>query len=69
MELEVTGINCGHCESAVRAAVERAAPGVAVQIDRPAGRVSVTVPAGVAADAGALAAAIRDAGFGASPVG
>lgn len=63
MELQVSGMSCGHCEAAVRSAVEGAAPGVAVQIDRPAGKVSVTVPAGVAADAGTVAEAIRAAGF------
>ena len=65
MEFHVTEMRCGHCESAVRAAVARVAPGAEVLIDRPAARVAVTG----AEDAEAIAAAIRDEGFEARALG
>lgn len=62
MELTVTGMTCSHCEAAVRRAVQSVAPQAGVDIDRAAGRVAITG----AADAGAVARAIRAEGYGVS---
>lgn len=59
MVLEVRGMNCGHCVSAITSAVS-ALPGVAgVDVDLGGGTVSV---AGTP-DAVQVAAAIEDAGY------
>lgn len=53
----VPDMTCGHCAATVRGALEKALPGVAVEIDVPAARVSV------AGDAVKAEAAIREAGY------
>jgi copper chaperone CopZ len=59
MVLEVRGMNCGHCVSAITSAVS-ALPGVAgVDVDLGAGTVRV----GGTPDAVQVAAAIEDAGY------
>lgn len=63
MEFQVGGMTCGHCEKAVTQAVQRAAPGAAVTVDRAAGRVSVARPEGDAGDAAAIRKAIEDEGY------
>jgi len=64
-QLEVQGMTCGHCEAAVRKALE-AVPGVSrvVQVDRNANRAVVEGDA----DAAALVAAIKEEGYQASVV-
>ena len=53
----VPDMTCSHCVGTVRAAIERALPGVPLDINLAAHRVTV------AGDAGAAAAAIRSAGY------
>lgn len=59
VEFTVQDMTCGHCVGSVTKAVEGVAPGVQVQIDLP----SHTVKVEGAADAGAVEAAIREAGY------
>jgi copper chaperone len=59
MEIMVEGMTCDGCAAAVKRAAEAAAPGAAVRVDLRAGRVSVDGKA----DAAAVAAAIRRAGY------
>ncbi|WP_159953347.1 heavy-metal-associated domain-containing protein [Rhizobium sp. 18065] len=59
-EFSVEDMTCGHCEKAVTRALAEALPGVAVQVDLAAHRVSV---AGDAEVAGRAEAAIREAGY------
>ena len=42
MDLTVKGMKCGHCEAAVRRAIEHVAPVAEVMIDRGRNRVSVS---------------------------
>lgn len=55
----IRGMTCGHCEAAVRRAVQSVDPAAAITIDRPTGAVAVDSRA----DPGALAAAIRAEGY------
>jgi len=55
----VTGMTCGHCERAVKAAVQQIDPQAVVTIDRTANRVDVDS----AANRQALAQAITDEGY------
>ena len=58
-ELAVGGMSCAHCERAVREAIVARDPAAKVEVDLAAGRVraETTLPPG------ALAAAIREAGY------
>lgn len=59
VELKVTGMTCGHCETAVKQALE-GVPGVTgVSVDRNADRASVEG----SADTAALVAAVREEGY------
>ena len=62
---EVNDMTCGHCVSAITQAVKEADDGAQVRIDLAAHRVEID-PA--AADAQALAEAIRDAGYTPRPL-
>jgi copper chaperone len=64
IELEVTGMTCGHCEMAVRKALSRV-PGVTqvVAVDRTANRAAIEGDASV----DALVAAVKAEGFQARP--
>ncbi|MES2977742.1 MAG: heavy-metal-associated domain-containing protein [Pseudomonadota bacterium] len=55
----VTGMTCGHCERAVRTAVQHIDPAAQVQIDRAANRVEVQSDK----PREALAAAIAEEGY------
>jgi len=60
-ELTVTGMTCGHCEKAVRDALQNV-PGVqTVQVDRTAGHATVTGDA----DPQALVHAVTEEGYAA----
>ncbi|GGK99908.1 hypothetical protein GCM10010844_17870 [Deinococcus radiotolerans] len=60
-ELNITGMTCGHCEKAVRDALQHV-PGVeSVQVDRAAGQASVTGNA----DVQALIHAVTEEGYAA----
>ncbi|GGR92784.1 CopZ family metallochaperone [Deinococcus sedimenti] len=60
-ELTITGMTCGHCEKAVREALQ-GVPGVdTVQVDRASGQASVTGTA----DTQALIHAVTEEGYGA----
>lgn len=62
-ELTITGMTCGHCETAVRNAL-KAVPGVQdVKVDLKGGSAIVEG----AADPQALVAAVTDEGYGAQP--
>lgn len=60
MEFQVEGMSCGHCEKAVREAVE-AVPGVqsVTRVDAASGALVVSGEP----DAGAVAEAVREAGY------
>lgn len=64
MEFKVTGMSCGHCVRAVTEAVQGVDPQAVVEVDLPAGKVSVQSqhPADV------LLAAIREEGYEAEPL-
>ncbi|MFC3704538.1 heavy-metal-associated domain-containing protein [Devosia honganensis] len=53
----VNDMTCGHCAGTIRAALEKALPGAAVEIDLASHRVSFT------GDRAKGEAAIRDAGY------
>ncbi len=55
----VTGMTCGHCERAVKAAVQQIDPQAVVTIDRVANRVDIDS----AANRQALAQAITEEGY------
>ncbi|MGB8406183.1 MAG: cation transporter [Mycobacterium sp.] len=57
--LEVQGMSCGHCVSAITAAVEPLAGVTAVEVDLKAGTVRVDGEP----DRATVAAAIEDAGY------
>ncbi len=57
---EVNDMSCGHCVSSITEAVQAADAAAKVQVDLAAHRVTIE-PA--AADAAALEAAIREAGY------
>ena len=59
----VTGMTCGHCERAVKAAVQQVDPQAVVTIDRAANQVDVDS----AANRQALAQAITEEGYAVSP--
>ena len=59
----VTGMTCGHCERAVKAAVQQVDPQAAVTIDRAANRVDIDSTAKRLA----LAQAITKEGYAVSP--
>ena len=58
----VTGMTCGHCERAVKAAVQQVDPKAVVTIDRAANRVDIDS----AASRLALAQAIKEEGYAVS---
>ena len=55
----VTGMTCGHCERAVKAAVQQVDPQAVVTIDRAANRVDIVRTANRLA----LAQAIKEEGY------
>lgn len=57
----VSGMTCGHCAGAVSSEVGKIAGVTDVAVDVPAGTVTVTGEDGVSA--GAVAAAVKDAGY------
>ena len=59
----VTGMTCGHCERAVKAAVQQVDPQAVVTIDRAANRVDIDSTAKRLA----LAQAITKEGYAVSP--
>ena len=59
----VTGMTCGHCERAVKTAVQQVDPQAVVTIDRAANRVDVDSTA----NKQALAQAITEEGYAVSP--
>lgn len=61
--LKVTGMSCGHCEKAVREALEQVPGATGVKVDLTAGTATVE---GTAAN-DALLAAVREAGYEAAP--
>ena len=59
----VTGMTCGHCERAVKTAVQQVDPQAVVTIDRAANRVDIDS----ASNRQALAQAITEEGYAVSP--
>ena len=59
---QVTGMTCGHCERAVKAAVQQVDPQAVVTIDRAANRVDIDSTANRLA----LAQAIKEEGYAVS---
>lgn len=61
VDVQVSGMTCGHCVNAVTEEVS-AVPGVtAVEVDLETGRVSITSEGGL--DLDAVAAAVTEAGY------
>jgi copper chaperone len=65
-EYAVTGMTCGHCESAVRAEVGAIGPVTRVDVSAATGRLAVTAAAPV--DDAAVLAAVEEAGYEAVPI-
>ena len=59
LSFRVEGMSCDHCRGTVTAAIRSVVPGAPVEVDLDSGRVTVAA----AADRGAIAAAIRSAGY------
>jgi copper chaperone len=59
LSFQVEGMSCGHCRSAVTAAVRKVAPEAKVDVDLETGRVTVEG----AVERPAIAAAIQAAGY------
>lgn len=68
IELQVSGMNCGHCIKAVTTAIQQQAPGANVSIDLASGRVSIDNLDDEPALLEQLAAAIKAEGYSVSPV-
>lgn len=64
IELNVIGMTCGHCKSAVESALKSVAGVAAVNVDLAAGKASVT---GAHVKLEDLVAAVADEGYSASP--
>ena len=64
MRLNVPDMSCGHCKASIEAAIARAAPGAAVEVDLPAREVHVSASLPPAQ----IIAALNAAGFSASEI-
>ncbi|MCC7124815.1 MAG: heavy-metal-associated domain-containing protein [Acidobacteria bacterium] len=64
----VKGMTCGNCERHVREAAEKVAGVTSVTVDRPGEKATVSFDESVT-NAGAIAAAITDAGYDTTPHG
>lgn len=65
-EFQVTGMTCGHCESAVRGEVSQV-PGITdIEVSAQTGLLRVTTADGV--DTAAVIAAVEEAGYEAATV-
>lgn len=62
-EFQVAGMTCGHCELSVREEVERVAGVEGIDVSAQTGRLIVSSPAIV--DADAVIAAVAEAGYSA----
>ncbi|MBN8866528.1 MAG: heavy-metal-associated domain-containing protein [Solirubrobacterales bacterium] len=65
-EYDVTGMNCGHCEVAVREEVSSVAGVEGIEVSAESGRLVVT---GSSVDEAAVIAAVDEAGYSAEPGG
>lgn len=61
IDLQVTGMTCGHCEASVREEVSEVAGVVAVQVSAETGELRVTGPGEI--DTNAVIAAVTEAGY------
>ena len=64
-ELKITGMSCGHCQSAVEKALRSVAGGEEVQVDLASGVARV----GGNVDVNALVAAVEEEGYSATAIG
>ncbi|MGW9825871.1 MAG: heavy metal transporter [Kocuria rhizophila] len=60
-EYQVTGMSCGHCESAIRAEVSEIAGVTGIEVSAQTGRLAVTSEQPV--DDAAVIAAVDEAGY------
>lgn len=60
IELNVTGMTCGHCKAAVETALKAVAGVTAVAVDLPGGKASVS---GANLELSALTAAVAEEGY------
>ena len=60
-EYQVTGMSCGHCESAIRAEVSEIAGVTGIEVSAQTGRLAVTAEQPV--DEAAVIAAVDEAGY------
>lgn len=60
-EYQVTGMSCGHCESAIRAEVSEIAGVTGIEVSAQTGRLAVTSEQPV--DEAAVIAAVDEAGY------
>jgi copper chaperone CopZ len=60
-EFQVTGMTCGHCEMSVREEVEKIAGVEGIDVSAQTGRLVVTSPLPI--DADAVIAAVDEAGY------
>jgi copper chaperone len=64
MKFHVPDMSCGHCRTSIEKAVAAADPAARVKFDQPGRRVEIDS----ARDADAMRAALKDAGYDATPV-
>lgn len=60
-EFQVTGMSCGHCETAIRAEVSEIAGVTGIEVSAQTGRLAVTAEQPV--DEAAVIAAVDEAGY------
>ena len=60
-EYQVTGMSCGHCETAIRAEVSEIAGVTGIEVSAQTGRLAVTAEQPV--DEAAVIAAVDEAGY------
>ena len=65
-EFQVTGMNCGHCESAVRGEVAKVAGVEQIDVSAASGRLTISASAPL--DDAAVLAAVAEAGYEAARV-
>lgn len=66
-EFQVTGMTCGHCESAIRSEVGQIAGVSGIEVSAATGRLAVATAGDSPVDYAAVLTAVEEAGYEASP--
>lgn len=62
-EYQVTGMSCGHCETAIRGEVGQIADVTEIDVSSSTGKLVVTTGSDTPADDAAVLAAVEEAGY------